>query len=200
MIIRIIIQFVKCILYQNLFDIDTRGAYSVPMSVELHFKKGSLATRALLKDEALAELQRIVSQYLADEDIAPTPPQIINAPATVTSITSPLNGDNMANAKAWLAMHSASEALNLIGWKTNAEKILILGGFHEAKGGEEGWRSADIETRFSEARESFPSNFPRDMSNAIKDTLIAAVTPRTYKISRMGWNKLGEAISSLGHV
>lgn len=170
------------------------------MSIELQFKKGSLALRVLLKDEALSALQNIVAQYQSDEEVQPLSSQFVS---TVPVVSSPIlpatNGDSVTAAKDWLSKHSGSEALNLIGWKTNPEKILIMGAFHESKGGAEGWRSADMETRFSEARESFPGNFPRDMSSAIKESLIATVTPRTYKISRTGWNKIADAVAGLGH-
>jgi hypothetical protein len=87
--------------------------------------------------------------------------------------------------------------LNLIGWGANPEKILLLGAFHEANGANDAWRSADMETRFAEAREGFPSNFPRDIRAAIREGLIASVTPRTYRISRTGWNRIADAISKL---
>lgn len=171
------------------------------MSIELQFKKGSLALRVLLKDEALTKLQNIVAEFQSDEELPPPtmPIQVISTPSPAASSSPSTNGDSMTAAKEWLARFSASEALNLIGWKTNSEKILILGAFHEAKGGAEGWRSADMETRFSEAREGFPGNFPRDMHNAIKDNWIATVTPRTYKVSRTGWNKVAEVVSTLSN-
>lgn len=169
------------------------------MSIELQFKKGSLALRVLLKDEALTELQKIVADYQSDEELPPLSAQIVSTTLAPLTPPAPIGGDTVAAAKDWLSKHSASEALNLIGWKTYSEKILILGAFHESKGGAEGWRSADMEARFSEARESFPGNFPRDMSSAIKDNLIATVTARTYKVSRTGWNKIAEATASLGH-
>jgi hypothetical protein len=48
-------------------------------------------------------------------------------------------------------------------------------------------------------RDGFPTNFPRDISSAIKDNLIATVTARTYKISRTGWNKISMAVADLEH-
>ena len=85
----------------------------------------------------------------------------------------------------------------MVKWDTNAEKILLLAAHHEAKGGAEGWRSADMETKFSEAKESFPANFSRDVVTSIKDGIIATVTPRTYKVSRSGWNRITDAVSKL---
>lgn len=172
------------------------------MSIELQFKKGSLSLRVLLKDEALGALQKVVSDYQSDEDAAPASGQVIApfiAPPPSLGLASPvLIGDTVTIAKAWLAHHSAGEALNLIGWKTNPEKILILGAYHESKQKEDlDWRSSDIEQRFSEARDGTPSNLPRDMSNAVKINFIAPVTYRTYKVSRTGWNKMAEAIGAL---
>lgn len=172
------------------------------MSIELQFKKGSLALRVLLKDEALTALQKVVLDYQSDEEIQPIQAQVIPfaAPLAATPALSP-NGDTIAAAKNWLSNHSAAEALNLIGWKTNPEKILILGAYHESKSpAEQDWRSSDIEQRFSEAREQFPANFTRDISNAVKDNLVAPATYRTYKVSRTGWNKLAEKTAALGNV
>src|SRR5690349_2254655 len=100
------------------------------MSIELQFKKGSLALRVLLKDEALVTLQKVVADYQSDEEVLPVSSQVISPMAPILA---PVNGDTMAAAKVWLSNHSAAEALNLIAWKTNPEKILILGAFHESK-------------------------------------------------------------------
>ena len=170
------------------------------MSIELQFKKGSLALRVLLKDEALSELQTIVSKYQSDEEIQPLSAPVINVPAAqFSAVVQTPAFDPTAVSKEWLAAHSPLEAVNLIGWETNPEKILILGAYHESKGAGESWRSADMEVRFQEARHVFPANFPRDISNAITNNIVAAVTPRTYKISKTGWNKIAEAVSKLGH-
>jgi hypothetical protein len=147
-----------------------------------------MATQVLLKDEALPELLALISKHQSDETAAPI--------AAMLGGQTP-SADPSKDAKEWLATHSASEVLNLIGWPTNPEKILLLSAFHEANGGGEGWRSADMETRFSEAKERFPAWFPRDIRTAIKDGTIAPVTQRTYKVSRSGWNRIAEAIAKL---
>lgn len=69
------------------------------------------------------------------------------------------------------------------------EKILLLGAWHEARGGTAPWRSADMDDVFGLAKESPPSNFPRDIKNAIKSGWIHNETPRTYIVTRTGWNK-----------
>jgi hypothetical protein len=170
------------------------------MSIELQFKKGSLALRVLLKDEALSDLQKIVFEYQSDEELPPLQAQVIPFSAPIAPPPAPVNGDTMAAARAWLSGHSAAEALNLIGWKTNPEKILILGAYHESKSpADEDWRSSDIMQRFSEAREQSPGNFTRDIGNAVKENLIAPATYRTYKVSRTGWNKLAEVTAGLAN-
>jgi hypothetical protein len=172
------------------------------MSIELQFKKGTLALRVVLKDEALAALQKIIAEYQSEDEALPIASQIVQPLVAVSPQIpiSPINNDTMSASKNWLSRHSAAEALNLIGWKTNPEKILILAAYHESNGKEgEDWKKTDIEKRFSEAREQFPANFTRDISNAVKDNLVAPATYRTYKVSRTGWNKLAEVIATLAN-
>ena len=51
---------------------------------------------------------------------------------------------------------------------------------------------------FRQAKEKPPNNFPRDIKTAIKSGLIHAETPRSYTVTRTGWNKIGQAIENLG--
>jgi hypothetical protein len=164
------------------------------MSIKLRFEKGSLTTQVILKDEAFSGLLDLISKHQSDEVSAPA------APISPAAIPSEIAGDSDAVAKHWIPIHSPSEILNLIGWSTNSEKILLLGAYHEISHGEDSWRSADMEERFAEARESFPSNFPRDIRVAIREGLITSVTPRTYRVSRTGWNRLADAITKLSTV
>jgi hypothetical protein len=161
------------------------------MSIKLKFEKGSLATQVILKDEAFAGLLDLISKHQSDE--AP-PPAAPGASATTFSLSPNTTSDPGAPVKEWLRRRSAAEVLNTIGWDSNPEKVLLLGAFHEAGGDDDAWRSADMEARFAEAREGFPANFPRDIRAAIRDGLIATVTPRTYRVSRTGWNRIAEAI------
>lgn len=158
------------------------------MSIKLKFDSPGWSSQATLNDEAFPELIALITKFKS-QDAATTaiPPSTDAAPM----------GDRGNAAKQWLIQHSASEVLNLIKWDTNADKILLMGAWHEASGKPEGWRSADMEARFSEAKEGFPGNFPRDIATAIKEGLIAPVTPRTYKVSRSGWNKIGDAVVKL---
>lgn len=154
------------------------------MSIKLRFEKGSLITQVVLKDEALAPLLDIVAKHQADE-----PPSAPGAPAQSATTAEKSNGfqpgDRSSTCKTWLRQHSGAEALNLFNWQTNPEKILLMGAIQESnQEDDEAWRSADMEKRFAESKEGFPANFPRDISAAIKDGLIATVTPRTYRVSR----------------
>ena len=71
----------KYYLTNNTFDNSCIFWQAPCMSIELQFKKGSLALRVLLKDEALSELQTIVSKYQSDEEIQPLSAPVINVPA-----------------------------------------------------------------------------------------------------------------------
>jgi hypothetical protein len=147
--------------------------------------------QAVLKDDALVELLTFITTHKSDEAaIAPLAGAF--AETVVNSI-----GDRSVAVKAWLAKHSAGEILNKIKWDTNPEKILLMGGFHESKVETDSWRSADMETRFAEAKETSPTNFPRDIATGIKSGFITTVTPRTYIVSRTGWNKIADAIAKL---
>ena len=163
------------------------------MSIDLQLRNGSLALRVLLKDAALTELQNIILAHRQNEDAVPhTGAQ----PVPYSKLIPFSSTDAMMFAKDWLLKHTAFEALGLIGWRTSAEKIVILGAFHEAKFECERWLSADMASRFSDASEPFPLNFARDAGTAIKKNLITYVTRGAYKVSPTGWSKIAEAISA----
>lgn len=166
------------------------------MSIKLRFDKGSLSTQVMLKDDALPELLKIISEYQSDDSAASAPVEKLTPIGeTIRDINnSETADDRIAFAKGWVEDHSAPEILKKIGWQTNAEKILLLAAVHEMTGGEESWKSSDIESHFKAAREQAPGNFGRDISTAIKEGLIAPVTPRTYKITKTGWLKIYEAV------
>jgi hypothetical protein len=50
---------------------------------------------------------------------------------------------------------------------------------------------------FKQAKEAAPSNFPRDIKVAIKSGWIHTHTPRTYSVTRTGWNKIAEALGKV---
>jgi len=147
--------------------------------------------QAFLKDNALVALLTFITTHKTDEVVVPVPDAFADLlPANST-------GDRSVAVKAWLAKHSAAEIFNKIKWDTNPEKILLMGAFHESKVETNSWRSADMEKRFAEAKETQPANFPRDIATAIKTGFITTVTPRTYIVSRTGWNKIADAIAKL---
>jgi hypothetical protein len=175
------------------------------MSIKLRFEHPSIQMQAVLKDDALVALLTFITEHKSDEVVLPTAPPVAPSPSGAfeapPSNLSPANpsGDRSVAVKSLFSQHSSAEMLNLIGWKTNPEKILILAAYHESKSpNDSDWRKTDVEQRFSEAREQAPGNFTRDISNAVKDNLIAPVTYRTYKVSRTGWNRLAEATANLG--
>ena len=165
------------------------------MSIKLQFEKGSLSTRVTLKDEALPALLEIISAHQSDEA---GPPQSVAAEfaPSLPDLNDPAKEpQRLEFARSWLKQHSASEALSKIGWQNYPENILILGALIESKGDDiMSWRSADIETQFQGAREQPPGNFGRDISNAIRNGVVATVTPRTYRVTRTGWLKIYEGI------
>ncbi len=54
---------------------------------------------------------------------------------------------------------------------------------------------ADMDEVFKQAKEKPPANFPRDVKQTIKAAWIHPMTPRTYSVTRTGWNKLAEVLS-----
>lgn len=149
--------------------------------------------QAQLKDDALGEVIALIQQNRVEEQaVLPIENSSMGAANQI--------GDKESTVRLWLAKHSPAEVLNFLKWDTYPDKILVLGACHEARGSGEGWRSADMEKLFAEAKEAPPANFPRDISNAIKTGNIRPVTPRTYAISRTGWNRLGEALTKTGAV
>ena len=106
-------------------------------------------------------------------------------------------GDEEA-VRARLGTYGAAELLNQMRWETYPEKILLLGAWHEARGGSTPWKSSDMDSVFRQAKEGAPSNFPRDIKVAIKSGWIHTHTPRTCSVTRTGWNRVADALSKLG--
>ena len=167
------------------------------MSIKLRFEHPSIQMQAILKDDSLMDLLKFITDHKSDEVPTPTPAAQFDSltPANLLLVDS--SGDRTGSVKAWLNKHSPAEIFNMIKWDTNPEKILLMGAFHESKTETDSWRSADMEARFVEAKDTRPSNFPRDIANGIKAGFITTVTPRTYIVSRTGWNKIADAIAKL---
>jgi len=171
-------------------------SYIVVMSIKVILQAPGLNLQASVKDEALGELIKITQEY-RDQDAVlagggSAAPTDLSASATQAAI-----GDEEA-VRARLGTYGAAELLNQMRWETYPEKILLLGAWHEARGGSTPWKSSDMDSVFSQAKEGAPSNFPRDIKVAIKSGWIHTYTPRTYSVTRTGWNRVADALSKLG--
>ena len=165
------------------------------MSIKIVIQASGLNVSANLKDEALTTLLQLIQQ-LRDDSVPPAPSQgVLPAQGTVMEASSG-NGNEEAT-KAVLNERGGAELLNQLKWDNYPEKILLLGAWHEARGGTTPWRSADMDETFKLAKETPPSNFPRDIKNAIKSGWIHNETPRTYVVTRTGWNKIGQGLREL---
>jgi hypothetical protein len=170
-------------------DTNTRLWYYLGMSIKIRLEAPGLVMQAQLDDKALGEAIALIQKHRIEE----APPPVAEQPGPTAN-----NRDKESSVREILAKHAPAEVLNLLKWETYPDKILILGACYEARGGGEGWKSADMEKVFAEAKETPPANFPRDISKAIKSGDIRTVTPRTYAISRTGWNRLGAALAKVG--
>ena len=171
-------------------------SYIVVMSIKVILQAPGLNLQASVKDEALGELIKITQEY-RDQDAVlagggSAAPTDLSASATQAAI-----GDEEA-VRARLGTYGAAELLNQMRWETYPEKILLLGAWHEARGGSTPWKSSDMDSVFRQAKEGAPSNFPRDIKVAIKSGWIHTHTPRTYSVTRTGWNRVADALSKLG--
>jgi hypothetical protein len=164
------------------------------MSIKLSIQAPGLDIHAVVTDEALTELIQITQQYRDQEfQESPVAPRTISVPDPKGSVTS-LGEDA---TKARLSSYGAAELLNVLGWDTNPEKILLLGAWHEARGGNAPWKSADMGDVFLSAKEQAPANFPRDIKIAIKSGWVHTHTPRTYSVTRTGWNRIADSLSKV---
>jgi hypothetical protein len=167
------------------------------MSIKIRFEKGAITMQAILQDDAFPALLKLIQDH-ESKDALPDPPVPPQVQTTIPSVnSSEPTTDPVSATKTWLSLHSPSEVLNLFKWGTYAEKILLLGAHLEAATEMESWRSSDVEAKFDQAKEPFPSNFSRDVVVAIKEGLLSPITPRTYRVSRSGWNRISQGISKL---
>ncbi len=167
------------------------------MSIKIVIQASGLNLSASLKDEALTTILQLI-QEKRDDSTATTPGPITHALGGQPSIAEETIGNGgEESTKLVLNQRGGAELLNELKWDSFPEKILLLGAWHEARGGATPWRSADMDDTFKLAKESPPSNFPRDIKNAIKSGWIHNETPRTYVVTRTGWNKIGQALRGL---
>jgi hypothetical protein len=172
------------------------------MSIQLSLRATGLNISANLRDNALPALIQLLQEYRDETATSPSPGTDALAGTVATSsvgVPGSLTAHNSEQAiKEFLKSHGAAELLNRLKWDSFPEKILLLGAWYESRGGATPWRSADMDETFKQAKESPPRNFPRDIKNAIKSGWIHAETPRTYAVTRSGWNKIGQATENLG--
>jgi hypothetical protein len=161
------------------------------MSFKISINAAGMSISATLKDEALPKLIQL-SQEFRDE-VGPVQ-QVIEAPSG-HSKDALLTSNSEEAVKGYLKDYGAAELLNRLHWDSYPEKILLLGAWFEARGGSVPWKSADMDEVFKQAKEKPPANFPRDVKQAIKAAWIHPMTPRTYSVTRTGWNKLAEVLS-----
>jgi len=167
------------------------------MSFRIVIQAPGLDISANLKDDALVMIIQLIQQH-RDDSIPATPsPAVASIRVPTASGEAGVNTDTEDGIKAALKSRGGAELLNQLGWDSFPEKILLLGAWHEARGGITPWRSADMDEIFKLAKESPPANFPRDIKNAIKSGWIHNETPRTYVVTRTGWNKIGQTLRNL---
>ena len=146
-----------------------------------------------MKDEALPALIKLTQEYR--EESSPSGESLVGAIVSPVGNSPGASGEDAVKSR--LKSQGAAELLTLVKWESFPEKILLLGAWHEARGGSTPWRSADMDGFFSQAKERPPANFPRDIKQAIKSGWIHAVTPRTYTLTGTGWRRIGEALQRL---
>jgi hypothetical protein len=163
------------------------------MSIKIIIQAPGLNVQAAVTDAALAELIRITQEYRDQntEDVVTALPTTLSDQPKGSTIP----GEEAT--KGLLASYGAAELLNHLHWETHPEKILLLAAWHEARGGNAPWKSADMDAVFLNAKERSPANFPRDIKTAIKSGWIHSHTPRTYSVTRTGWNKVADGLAKL---
>ena len=172
-------------------------SYKCRMSFKIVIQASGLNLSANLKDEALTAILHLIQEKRDDsKPITPAPTGAGPGWQGAEGETS-IGNESADSTKAMLNGRGGAELLNQLKWDSFPEKILLLGAWHEARGGATPWRSSDMDETFKLAKESPPSNFPRDIKNAIKSAWIKNETPRTYVVARTGWNKIGQALRGL---
>jgi len=164
------------------------------MSIKIIIQTTGLNLSANLKDEALINIMQLIQDKRDDSVSVATTPSPIASSEISNSIPLIPSTDSEDEIKAFLKLRGGAELLNELKFDNFPEKILALAAWHEARGGTAPWRSADMDDVFKLAKETPPANFPRDIKNAIKAGWIHNQTPRTYVVTRTGWNRIGQAL------
>ncbi len=174
------------------------------MSLKIHIQASGLSISANLKDEALPAVIKLIQENRDDSSPQSATPIPITGssnsglPPLGSAQGAELSGQNSDQpVRDFLKQNGAAELLNRLKWDGNSEKILLLGAWHEARDGKTPWRSSDMDEIFKQAKEAPPGNFGRDIGRAVKSGWVQALTPRTYSITRTGWNKIKLGIEGL---
>jgi hypothetical protein len=162
------------------------------MSLKILISAPGMNISAALKDEALPKLIQLTQEFR--DDIGPAPERTSDPPSMHSRDALP-GSNSEESVRGYLKDYGAAELLNRLRWDSYPEKILLLSAWFEARGGTVPWKSADMDDVFKQAKEKPPANFPRDIKQAIKAAWIHPITPRTYAVTRTGWNKLAEALN-----
>ncbi len=163
------------------------------MSIKVLVQAPGLNLQATVTDQALPELIRVTQAYRDETIVFPAAADEIG-----DSVERPVTAGNEDVTKARLASYGAAELLNRVPWENYPDRILLLGAWHESREGQIPWKSSDMDGLFKQAKERPPANFPRDIKNAIKAGWIRNHTPRTYSVTRTGWNRIADALAQLG--
>lgn len=163
------------------------------MSIQLTIRAAGLNLNATLRDDALVELIKL-TQSFRDEQAASlaTSKELVNLGEARPMAATATTEDDVKNQ---LKNLGAAELLNRVKCDNYPDKILLLAAWCETHGGNPGWKSADIDKTFAQAKEQSPANFPRDIKQAIKSGWIHTMTPRSYCVTRSGWNKVADELS-----
>jgi hypothetical protein len=161
------------------------------MSFKILINAPGMNISAALKDEALPKLIQLTQEFR--DDLGPV--QQTGDPPSMHSREALLGPNSEEAVRGYLKDYGAAELLNRLRWDSYPEKILLLSAWFEARGGTVPWKSADMDDVFKQSKEKPPANFPRDIKQAIKAAWIHPITPRTYAVTRTGWNKLAEALN-----
>src|SRR5258708_2162980 len=115
-------------------------SYSCRMSIRIVIQTSSLTLTANLKDEALAPILQLI-QEKPDDSGSAKPNPVAQVPVglrTVSEIS--IANDPEDSVKSLLRERGGAELLNQLRWDSFQEKILLLGAWHEARGGSTPWR------------------------------------------------------------
>lgn len=133
--------------------------------------ESGLTISANLQDGALPALVQLIQDNRDDSaSTAPIPAveaRAASSPGGASMPGSMLSNNNEQAIKDFLRSHGAAELLNRLKWDSFPEKILLLGAWHEARGGTVPWRSADMDDM---RRSSRPRKVLRGTSRAISRT------------------------------